>query len=153
MWFLIWGSPVPLSITLMMMMSQLSHNLFGISLYLKCILLWDHLGFIVLYLPSYSHTHTNSNTCSYPVLNIQTHTVPNDVLDIRVDMCMWIPAARMSTQHETHTKVTLPLVMLFSFILFSVISLYDCRRRLNNNDLSVLEATGAFKGLSQLKKM
>lgn len=84
-----------------------------------------------------------------------THTVPNYDLDIRVDMCMWIPAARMSTQHETctHTKVTPPLVMLFSSILFSVISLYDCHRRLNNNDLSVLEATGAFKGLSQLKKM
>jgi len=28
-----------------------------------------------------------------------------------------------------------------------------CLRRLNNNDLSVLEATGAFKGLTQLKKM
>lgn len=42
--------------------------------------------------------------------------------------------------------------MMFSLVSPRVFWL-DRPRRLNNNDLSVLEATGAFKGLSHLKKM
>uniref|UniRef100_A0A3B4X4Q3 LRRNT domain-containing protein n=1 Tax=Seriola lalandi dorsalis TaxID=1841481 RepID=A0A3B4X4Q3_SERLL len=85
------------------------------------------------------HTHTHTHT----------HAVHSDLVDIHADMYVRTPAAWLHARLDkrAHFKLTLVLMMFLSC------ALCDCRRRLNNNDLSVLEATGAFKGLSQLKKM
>uniref|UniRef100_A0A3B4YZ18 Slit guidance ligand 1 n=1 Tax=Seriola lalandi dorsalis TaxID=1841481 RepID=A0A3B4YZ18_SERLL len=72
-----------------------------------------------------------------------------DLVDIHADMYVRTPAAWLHARLDkrAHFKLTLVLMMFLSC------ALCDRRRRLNNNDLSVLEATGAFKGLSQLKKI
>lgn len=85
------------------------------------------------------------------VYAVQSHTCCT-LMDIHVDMCLCTHTAWMHT--NTHIPNEAALLMMFVLRPPHVCSLLcDRRRRLNNNDLSVLEATGAFKGLSQLKKM
>lgn len=100
-----------------------------------------------------THSHLHSRTYIHTHIYEYTHAVLRHFMVIHVDVCvcgLMLHGCTLSGQ--THSKPTLLLMMFSVFVLFPS-ALCDRPRRLNNNDLSVLEATGAFKGLSQLKKM